>query len=175
MNAPRAALTKSSIMPPGAPNAPSETSDDKAAAAVDNKPLNVVIDAKSDLKLEPKIADIKPPTMYDLVTQVANAYTAAGWNIIIVYPIRGMVDIIAKKNIIGESTSRYRFHFVQVVPIEARETGKFIGQQKNDFIQNALSNQADPIHAIVTAELKRAEYKFKLSLNNPNTNAAVRL
>lgn len=119
--------------------------------------------------------NMRPPTMNDLIMYVANAYIAAGWNVMVVYPIKGMTDIIAKKSPSGESSGRHRFHFVQVVPQEARDTGKFIGQQKNEFIQNALSNQADPIHAVVTTELKRGEYKLKLSPSNPNTNTAVRL
>jgi len=85
------------------------------------------------------------------------------------YPIKSINDIIAKKN------GAKRFHFVQVMPAEAAGTGRYIGQQKNDFIQNALSNQADPVHAIVSTELRRGEYKIRLSFSNPNTDAAVRL
>lgn len=129
---------------------------------------------------KPQATDTSPPaalTFPDMVFHTAQLYDAAGWKTISVYPLRSApVDIIAKKDVTVDGRRRTRFHFVQVVPAEAKDTGKFIGVQRNEFVQNALSNQAEPIHANISAERKRdGTQKIKCVLLNVNTAAGVRI
>jgi hypothetical protein len=67
-------------------------------------------------------------------------YNEYGWTVIRA-PVGGINDIIAAKG--------PRLHFIQVTTKESEEEARYHGQAKNDFIQNAFSNQALPIRARV--------------------------
>lgn len=68
---------------------------------------------------------------------VAAKYRAAGWTVI---PSKGVSDMIANL--------REHVHFVQV-RVKGSSDARYTGQGMNDFVQNAFSNGAIPIHANV--------------------------
>jgi hypothetical protein len=68
---------------------------------------------------------------------VAAKYRAAGWTVI---PSKGVSDMIANL--------REHVHFVQV-RVKGSSDSRYTGQGMNDFVQNAFSNGAIPIHANV--------------------------
>lgn len=69
---------------------------------------------------------------------VAQKYTAAGWKVI---PSKGGVnDFIANLNA--------HVHFVQI-RVKGSSDARYTGQGLNDFVQNAFSNGAVPVHACV--------------------------
>jgi len=75
---------------------------------------------------------------------VINKYKENGWEVMI--PPQGtIVDIIAR--------SDKKFHHVQV--ITNPEDPRAVAIAKNTFIQNAFSNGAIPVHALVKMSNKR--------------------
>jgi len=69
-----------------------------------------------------------------------NKYVNAGW-VIHVPSGRGINDFIASK--------RGRLHFVKCMKEESTNSPAFTGLARNTFIQNAFSNNATPVYAIV--------------------------
>lgn len=86
---------------------------------------------------------------------VAAKYRAAGWTVI---PSKGVSDMIANL--------REHVHFVQV-RVKGSSDSRYTGQGMNDFVQNAFSNGAIPIHANVD--------KSQVTLYDVNENKRVLL
>ncbi len=99
----------------------------------------------------------------DPMASVKAAYTDYGWTII---EHRGINDIIAHR---GE-----RLHFIQVITAETANDVRFQQESRNIFIQNAFSNQAEPIyaHVVITLGRDRVE-RATVTFQNVNTNARV--
>jgi hypothetical protein len=90
---------------------------------------------------------------------VAAKYRAAGWTVI---PCKGGInDMIASMR--GKDT---HVHFVQV-RVKGSSDARFTGLAMNDFVQNASSNGALPIHANVD--------KQQVALYDVNENKRVLL
>lgn len=101
------------------------------------KPV-VKIEAKPIVPITPVIVQKKPQTP---VEAVIDKYRSNGWVVISVQGV-GLNDIIAQKQ-----SGTNRLHFIQVVTDD--QAAKHNGNAKNDFIQNAFSNQAVPVYAYV--------------------------
>lgn len=100
-----------------------------------------------------------------IVDEVQTRYEAAGWQ-----TMRGgnAVDIIARRD--------KRYQFIQVIPAESASDPAWTGEARNSFVQNALSNNAEPIHALVaTSKARDGSTKVKVSLSNTNLGSAVKL
>ncbi len=81
----------------------------------------------------------------DHLSAVVEKYEQHGWG---VFRINGGInDIIAQKG--------NKLHFVQVVPVEKGEDARFTGIARNTFVQNALSNNAIPVHGYVKTKNKK--------------------
>ncbi len=79
--------------------------------------------------------------MSDKIIQlVCDSYQSKGWTVIKL-PKGGINDIIA--------ANKTKVHFVQVLTKKSVNFQKYNGLAKNTFIQNAFSNNAIPVHAIV--------------------------
>lgn len=100
-----------------------------------------------------KLPAKKPKTLTP-VDLVASLYKENQWIVMIV---GGMNNIIAQKN--------NKLHFVQVVT--CLKSTKYNGIARNEFIQNAFTNDATPIHAIVTDQ--------KVEFINVNINEIVKI
>lgn len=81
----------------------------------------------------------------DFIQFVTADYTAAGWSTI---PTNTINDMIAHKM---SSAGKQTMHFIQ---IGISGDKRFTGEIRNAFVQNAFSNGATPIHAIVDVEKK---------------------
>lgn len=99
----------------------------------------------------------KKPVKVDHKKLVAAAYIAAGWQVMIM-PAGIINDIIAQKGV--------KLHFCQVVVNSADP--KYQGLPKNTFIQNAFSNGAIPIHAVIDTQ-----GGTKISFTDANLNTRV--
>jgi hypothetical protein len=100
----------------------------------------------------------------ELVAQVVAKYTQNGWH---AFPVAGSInDIIAQKD--------SKLHFVQVLTPETSAEPRFQGIPKNEFVQNATSNKAVPVHALVEHCVKRnGAHKWTIALENINTNSRM--
>lgn len=108
-------------------------------------------------------AKLPPIIRIDPITSVKSAYTEHGWTII---ERGGINDIIAHKN--------ERLHFTQVVTAETINGVRYQQESRNIFIQNAFSNQAEPIYAHVVTTLGRDRVEHAtVTFQNVNTNARV--
>lgn len=114
-----------------------------------------VIKAPDDkTKLVAVKSPAKKPKSLTPVSLVASVYKENQWNVMIV---GGICNIIAQKN--------NKLHFVQVVT--CLKSAKYNGIARNEFIQNAFTNDATPIHAIVTDQ--------KVEFINVNINEIVEI
>lgn len=78
----------------------------------------------------------------------------------------GSVHLIARRG--------NRLHFVQVVPVDKVDEPAWTGEARNSFVQNALSNDAEPIHAVVKVHKARAGgFTYKITMTNVNLSTTV--
>ena len=124
----------------------------------------------------------------DPISAVVAKYKDAGWDAIRTPPGSGTVDIIACKNEQREVKGvmklvKTKFHFVQVMTDKTQTDAKYQGEARNAFVQNAFSNAADPIFALVVQSRGRnpepGESKWitktRVTLRNVNSDSAVRV
>ena len=111
-------------------------------------------------KKRSRVADKKPSTT-GAVNAVLDKYTHAGWSAH--QPSGGVNHIIAYRG--------KRLHFIQVVTPETASSPEYQGGgiPCNTFVQNAVSNSAEPIHALVSVKHGRES----VSLTNVNDNSRV--
>jgi hypothetical protein len=95
------------------------------------------------------------------VNAVLDKYTTTGWSAH--QPSGGVNHIIAYRG--------KRLHFIQVVTPETVDSPEYQGGgiPCNTFVQNALSNSAEPIHALVSTKHGHTT----VSLTNVNDNSRV--
>jgi hypothetical protein len=105
----------------------------------------------------PKVAKPKPVNPVDAVFA---KYQECGWTVIRA-PKGSINDLLASKD--------GKLHYVQVVtPTSYKEDPKYHGESKNNFIQNAFSNNATPIIATVTASSGSAAATCKIVFEDVN-------
>lgn len=94
---------------------------------------------------------------------VAAKYAKKGWQVMS-FSV-GYNDLIAKSapNKQGHS----RVHFIQVMTPETENDARYGREARGQFVQNAFSNNAEPVYALVK--------KQKVSLTNVNLEKRVRL
>jgi hypothetical protein len=97
------------------------------------------------------------PIRVEALRRVTEHYFVGGWTVISV-PAGSLVDLIAAKG--------SRMHFIRVITPD--EILYSTGLAKNEYIQNAFSNSATPVFAMVGAGTP-TKYKYL----NPNTNTRV--
>lgn len=95
-----------------------------------------------------------------MIDHVINKYTSCGWTVIR-SPNETINDLIAQKN--------NRLHFVQVLNSNDNDS-KYKDSARNNFIQNAFSNGALPIHATISIKEKRTSTTN--SVNGASNNSA---
>lgn len=98
-----------------------------------------------------------PPA--DPVDVVISKYAKYGWTTL--RPPPGTNDLIAQKG--------NKLHFVRVVTEETADDVRFHGLPKNEFVQNAMSNSAQPIFARVSGK----PGAFKVTFEDVNTARRV--
>jgi len=99
------------------------------------------------------------------VDEVLAKYTAGGWE-----TMRGgnSVDIIARRG--------KRYQFVQVVPADKSDEPAWTGEARNVFVQNALSNNAEPIQALISISKARdGSTKTAIKFTNCNLGTTVKI
>jgi hypothetical protein len=110
------------------------------------------------------------------IGDVAIKYEAAGWSAT-QFASRAQMDVLATKG----ADSKQRVHFVKVFHSAALTGQASAGEdstvvpsdeENNQYIQNAFSNNAEPIYAHV---FYKADKLDKIALVNVNTKLAVRL
>jgi uncharacterized protein with PhoU and TrkA domain len=110
------------------------------------------------------------------INDVAIKYEAAGWSAT-QFASRAQMDVLATKGV----DSKQRVHFVKVFHSVALTGQASAGEdstvvpndeENNQYIQNAFSNNAEPIYAYV---FYKADKLDKITLVNVNTKLAVRL
>ena len=106
-----------------------------------------------------------------IAEHVSGKYTRSG-RTVMETPKDNINDFIAVKDI--PASRRKKYHFVQIVPPGSDEDPKFGREQKNIFIQNALSNSAVPIYAHGSVSTGRTgTSKVKITLEDINLNTRV--
>lgn len=105
---------------------------------------------------------VKRPAKVEPKKAAVAAYAAAGWQVMIM-PTGIINDIIAQKG--------NKLHFCQVV-VNAADA-KYQGLPKNTFIQNAFSNGAIPVHAMVAPADASGLIKIVFTDANLNTRVVV--
>ncbi len=93
--------------------------------------------------------------MQDAINIVAKKYLAGGWNVL--STPRGTIN-----NLMANKGSRV--HFIQIILPGHENDARYQGLAKNTFIQNAMSNGAQPIHA----KLKLSGNTYSISFMNIN-------
>lgn len=96
---------------------------------------------KAEPKAAPKQVAIKPAAPPSPIDTVLAKYRKHGW-VAFCPPGGSTNDIIAQNG--------RRLHFVQVTTSETKNDSKYTGLAQNTFIQNAFSNAACPVYAIIT-------------------------
>lgn len=104
------------------------------------------------------------PVRVDPVQEVINKYNKSGW-VAMRAPEGTLNDVLARKD--------KRFHFVQVLTKDNAADPKFTGLQRNNFVQNAFSNGADPVYAFLTVKSTRQGTAAKITFENVNLNRTV--
>lgn len=122
--------------------------------------------AKSATKPPKKSAKKRPVSPLDATIA---KYSDHGWTIIVA-PKGGLNDLIASK---GE-----RLHHIQVVTVDTIDEPQHHGEPKNNFIQNAFSNNAVPVFAHVVKSMKKDDdgtkfEHFKVTFEDVNTRNRV--
>ncbi len=115
-------------------NKPVEKPNAKLAPKIVAKPVE-----KQSGVIKPEVVKQKPQTPVECVI---DKYRTHGWIVMFVNG-SGINDIIAQKT----TDQKTKLHFIQVVTDE--DAAKHNGNAKNDFIQNAFSNQAVPVYAYI--------------------------
>lgn len=109
-------------------------------------------------------AEAPAPPPPDPVEVVIARYKEKGWTTI--RANGGQNDIIA--NSAPNKHGKTKMHFIQVMTPETAGDARYSGESRGQFVQNAFSNSAEPIHAVVNA-------RRGISLTNVNSGTAVRL
>lgn len=129
---------------------------------------------------------VKAPDGFDPYEAVIQKYNLAGWEAF--RTPGGSAEIMARKTKVkdAQKPAHTKFHFVQVITPETKDEIRFHGESKGNFIQNAFSNSAEPIHAFVTrTRVKNPEAtvnpeskwinRIKIKFTNINSNALIRI
>ncbi len=100
-----------------------------------------------------------------MIEEVKQAYTGAGWAVQMSAP-RAPMHFTATR---GD-----HWHHIKVVDAAKEKAGGADPSDvpKSDFVQNALSNKARPVYAVVTETTAGG---FKISYKDVNTNGSVRI
>ncbi len=108
----------------------------------------------AEVKTKPKRTAPRAKVNHELKTLVELVfarYTEKGWRAMIFFPRTAVNDLIAQKSAAAKTQ---KIHFIQVKTDEliAANPKAFEGEQKNAFIQNAFSNNATPVYAVIVPQ-----------------------
>ncbi len=149
------AVTKSTVKPTAKPTPPKPAASKPIAKSI-AKPVVKPVDTVDDSKAI-DLATFNP------IEAVAAKYVENKWQVMI---MQGTInDIVAKRN--------DRYHFIQVVPSDKVDDMRYHALAKNSFIQNAFSNNAIPVHALVTIINGRSGARAKITLEDVNAQTRI--
>lgn len=118
------------------------------------------------MEVTTRIGKLPAPPKIDPVAATAEKYASNGWTVI--RPTNSTNDLIASR--------AGRLHFVQVLTPTTRDDARYKGIPRNEFIQNAFSNGAAPIHAlVVTTAVRAAPGTFNTKITFEDVNADTRV
>ena len=119
------------------------------------------------------------------IDSVVEKYKEAQWEII---RGGGIVDLIARRveekiTKSGKKSAKTRFHYIRVLTKETENDVINRGEGAKNFVQNAFSNAAEPIFAMVTTTRTKADanspqkwiQKIKVVFRDVNRDALIHL
>jgi hypothetical protein len=81
-----------------------------------------------------------------MVGEVMKKYIEGGWS---VYKNGGISDLVATKS--------GRWHYIKVAPDADKDAPTINGEFKSAFVQNAVSNNAEPVYALVSHVMRNID------------------